>query len=257
MSGGGMDESLSNTISNLNELINAANTTIVGIAGPGTASAAAAKAAFDGQKACFENGNARCDKDKFDEFFAKYVELLPCTNTALRVSTGTGKCDPKRVFSKIYNEQGEATKLKVMAKLSESSSQVEDLLIVANEQMRYYNHLQDLKDKYSEAEQSVSGDVDKKVAQLKTSHRKTFYEQQQSTLVQPISSFLRYFYWAAVFAWVIVLLYRTRYSDPVNIILTLSFIAFPYISDIIIVWVFKLVTVVYSLIPTDAYLDTQ
>jgi hypothetical protein len=144
-----------------------------------------------------------------------------------------------------------------MAKLTEASSQVEDLLIVANEQMRYYNHLQDLKDKYSEAEQSVSGDVDKRVAQLKTSNRKTFYEQQQSTLVQPISSFLKYFYWTAVFAWIIVLLYRTRYADPVNIILTLTFIAFPYVSDILIVWGFKIVTAIYSLIPTDAYLDTQ
>jgi hypothetical protein len=114
-----------------------------------------------------------------------------------------------------------------------------------------------LKDKYSEAEQSVSGDVDKRVAQLKTSNRKTFYEQQQSTLVQPISSFLKYFYWTAVFAWIIVLLYRTRYADPVNIILTLTFIAFPYVSDILIVWGFKIVTAIYSLIPTDAYLDTQ
>jgi len=252
-----MDENLSNTISNLNELINSANNTITAIAPQGTADSAAAKTAYDGQKACFANGNARCDKDKFDEFFAKYVELLPCTDTTLRVSSGTGKCDPKKVFSKIYNEQGEATKTKVMAKLTEASSQVEDLLIVANEQMRYYNHLQDLKDKYSEAEQSVSGDVDKRVSQLKTSNRKTFYEQQQSTLVQPISSFLKYFYWTAVFAWIIVLLYRTRYADPVNIILTLTFIAFPYVSDILIVWGFKIVTAIYSLIPTDAYLDTQ
>jgi hypothetical protein len=257
MSGGGMDESLSNTISNLNELIESANTTIIGIAGPGTRDTAAAKAAYEGQKACFKKGNSNCDKDKFDEFFAKYVELLPCTDTALRTVNGTGKCDPKKVFSKIYNEQGEVTKTKVMAKLAETSSQVEDLLIVANEQMRYYNHLQDLKDKYSEAEQSVGEDVDKKVAQLKTSHRKSFYEQQQSTLIQPISSFLKYFYWAAVFVWVIVLLYKTRYSDPVNIILTLSFIAFPYVSDILIVWAFKIGTAIYSLVPTDAYLDTQ
>jgi len=257
MSGGGMDENLSNTISNLNELIESANNTIVSIAPQGTADTAAARAAYDGQKACFTKGNANCDKDKFDEFFAQYVKLVPCTDTALQVSTGTGKCDPKKVFSKIYNEQGESTKTKVMAKLAEASSQVEDLLIVANEQMRYYNHLQDLKDKYSEAEQSISGDVDKKVAQLKTSHRKTFYEQQQSTLVQPISNFLKYFYWAAVFAWIVVLLYRTRYSDPVNIILTLSFIAFPYVSDILIVWAFKIAGVVYSLVPTDAYLDTQ
>ena len=256
MSGGGMDENLSNTISNLNELIESANNTIISIAPKGSADSAAAKAAYDGQKACFTKGNANCDKDKFDDFFAQYVKLVPCADTALRV-TGTDKCDPKKVFLKIYNEQGEATKTKVMSKLSEASSQVEDLLIVANEQMRYYNHLQDLKDKYSEAEQSVSGDVDKKVSQLKTSHRKTFYEQQQSTLVQPISSFLRYFYWAAVFTWVIVLLYRTRYSDPVNIILTLTFIAFPYVSDILIVWAFKIVTAIYSLIPTDAYLDTQ
>lgn len=257
MSGGGMDENLSNTISNLNELIESANKTITEIAPTGTGDSIAAKAAYDEQKKCFTKGNANCDKDKFDEFFAKYVEFQPCADATLRMSTGTGKCDPKKVFLKIYNEQGEATKTKVMSKLSEASSQVEDLLIVANEQMRYYNHLQDLKDKYSEAEQSVSGDVDKKVSQLKTSHRKTFYEQQQSTLVQPISSFLRYFYWAAVFAWIIVLLYRTRYSDPVNIILTLTFIAFPYVSDILIVWAFKIVTAVYSLIPTDAYLDTQ
>ena len=101
MSGGGMDENLSNTISNLNDLIESANTAIVGIAGPGTVDAAAAKAAYEGQKACFKKGNASCDKDKFDEFFAKYVELIPCTDTALQVSTGTGKCDPKKVFSKI------------------------------------------------------------------------------------------------------------------------------------------------------------
>lgn len=257
MSGGEMDENLSNTISNLNGLIESANNTIVAIAGSGTGDAAAAKTNYEGQKACFTKGNANCDKDKFDEFFAKYVELTPCTDTTLQVSTGTGKCDPKKVFSKIYNEQGEVTKTRVMAKLAESMSQLEDLLIVANEQMRYYNHLQDLNDKYSEAEQSVSSDVDKKVAQLKTSHRKTFYEQQQSTLVQPISSFLKYFYWVAVFVWVIVLLYKTRYSVPVNIILTLIFIAFPYVSDIIIVWTFKIVTTIYSLIPTDAYLDTQ
>jgi len=188
-----MDENLSNTISNLNELIESANKTITEIAPGGTADSAAAKAAYDGQAACFTKGNANCDKDKFDEFFARYVELQTCDDTKLRV-TGTNKCDPKRIFSKIYNDQGEVTKTKVMAKLAEASSQVEDLLIVANEQMRYYNHLQDLKDKYSEAEQSVSGDVDKKVAQLKTSNRKTFYEQQQSTLVQPISSFLKYFY---------------------------------------------------------------
>lgn len=257
MSGGGMDENLSNTISNLNGLIESANNTIVAIAGSGTGDAGAAKTNYEGQKACFKKGNASCDKDKFDEFFAKYVELTPCTDTTLQVSTGTGKCDPKKVFSKIYNEQGEVTKTRVMAKMAETSSQVEDLLIVANEQMRYYNHLQDLNDKYSEAEQSVGDDIDKKVAQLKTSHRKTFYEQQQSTLVEPISSFIRYFYWAAVFAWIIVLIYRTRYSDPVNIILTLTFIVFPYVSDILIVWAFKIVTAIYSLIPTDAYLDTQ
>ncbi len=251
-----MDENLSNTISNLNELIESANTTITQIALSGGANAPAAKAAYDGQAACFTKGNANCDKDKFDELFAQYVKLVPCNDTKLRV-TGSDKCDHTKVFSKIYTDQGEVTKTKVMAKLAEASSQVEDLLIVANEQMRYYNHLQDLKDKYSEAEQSVSGDIDKRVAQLKTSNRKTFYEQQQSTMVQPISSFLRYFYWFAVFAWVIVLIYKTRYSDPVNIILTLTFIAFPYVSDILIVWGFKIVTAIYSLIPTDAYLDTQ
>ncbi len=70
-----MDENLSNTISNLNELIESANNTIITIAPKGSADSAAAKAAYDGQAACFTKGNANCDKDKFDGYFQKFTMI--------------------------------------------------------------------------------------------------------------------------------------------------------------------------------------
>ena len=141
-----------------------------------------------------------------------------------------------------------------MSKINDMTTQITDLLTVSNEQMRYYNHLADLEGKYSEAQQTVTADVDKQTALLKTSNRKQYYEQQQNTMVQYVTKFVRVFYWVAIFAWIIVLFYRGK-TTPVNGGLTLLFVAFPFVSDILIVWAFKIVSAVYSLLPTDAYLD--
>lgn len=253
-----MDAYLSNTLTNLNELIETANRTIQdNLGGTPSGDSNTLYNTYKAKASCVERGKRSCDKDAFDIAFSAYIaSKTPCSKPEFRGTGGPGAaCDVGKIFSSIYATQGGTALTTVKGRLDAMKAQIEDLLVVANEQMRYYNHLSDLNDKYGEAEKTVSGDVDKKTALLKTSNRKQFYEQQQSSLVQPVSKFLRYFYWAAVVAWVIVLLYRRKYADYTNAFLTLVFVAFPYVSDIIIVWAFKLVSAVYSIVPTDAYLD--
>lgn len=255
-----MDAYLSNTLTNLNELIDTANTTIVNnLGGAPTGNSNELYNAFKEKASCIEPGKRSCDKDAFDLAFAAYILSKPaCSKPEYQGAGGaTAACNVEKIFSSIYETQGRTALSTVKGRLDAMNAQIEDLLVVANEQMRYYNHLSDLNDKYGEAEKTVSGDVDKKTALLKTSNRKQFYEQQQSSLVQPVSKILRYFYWVAVIAWVIVLLYRRKYTDYTNAFLTLGFVAFPYVSDIMIVWVFKLVSAAYAIVPTDAYLDAD
>ena len=254
---GTMDAALSSTLDNVNELITTANNTISNLAPP-TPGTADAYARYIAAGKCIAKGQRSCDKDDFDAAFVNYIVSIQSCPTGIQ--PGGGVCTKPsaiKLLEQIYTINSANAQAISINKINEIISQIEDLLIVANEQMRYYNHLMDLNDKYSEAEKTVSGDVDKKMALLKTSHRRQFYEQQQSSLVQPIAKFLRYFYWVAVFIWVIVILYRRKYTDKKNICLTLAFIAFPYISDILIVWAFKIVGAVYAIIPTDAYLNME
>lgn len=254
-----MDAYLSGTLTNLNELIETANKTIAANLGGAPADNDDLYKTYQAKASCVQSGKRSCDKDAFDSAFAAYVSnKRACSNIEFQGTGGaSAACDVGKIFRSIYATQGGTALTTVKGRLDAMMAQIEDLLVVANEQMRYYNHLSDLNDKYSEAEKTVSGDVDKKTALLKTSNRKQFYEQQQSSLVQPASAFLRYFYWVAVFAWVIVLLYRRKYADYTNAFLTLGFVAFPYVSDILIVWAFKIVSAVYALVPTDAYLGTD
>jgi hypothetical protein len=256
---GTMDAFLSSTLDNVNELITTANNTISSLApSSSTPETANAYARYIAAGKCIAKGQRSCDKDDFDAAFVNYI--LSIKSCPTDIQRGDGVCTKStaiKLLDQIYTINSANAQAISINKINEIISQIEDLLIVANEQMRYYNHLTDLNDKYSEAEKTVSGDVDKKTALLKTSHRRQFYEQQQSSLVQPIAKFLRYFYWVAVFIWVIVLLYRRKYTDNKNIFLTLAFIAFPYISDILIVWAFKIVGAVYAMIPTDAYLNME
>jgi hypothetical protein len=257
MSGGQMDDFLSNTLTNVNELIETANYTIQNTLG-GAATTGDSKTKHDTYLAkakCIAKGQPNCDKDEFDVAFSDYVlSLSKCKNTPASADRQCNVADVKTLLTGIYAQQGANAKELTMSKINDMTTQITDLLTVSNEQMRYYNHLADLEGKYSEAQQSVTADVDKQTALLKTSNRKQYYEQQQNTMVQYVTKFVRVFYWVAIFAWIIVLFYRGK-TTPVNGGLTLLFVAFPFVSDILIVWAFKIVSAVYSLLPTDAYLD--
>ena len=258
MSGGQMDDFLANTLTNVNELIETANNTIQNTLG-GAATTGDSKTKHDAYLAkakCIAKGQPSCDKDEFDVAFSAYVlSLSKCKDSAAAPDRQCSIGDVKALLTGIYNQQGANAKELTMSKINDMKTQIMDLLTVSNEQMRYYNHLADLEGKYSEAQQTVTADVDKQTALLKTSNRKQYYEQQQNTIVQQyVTKFVRVFYWVAVFAWVIVLFYRGK-TTPVNGGLTLLFVAFPFVSDILIVWAFKIVSAAYSLLPTDAYLD--
>ena len=259
MSGGQMDDFLANTLTNVNELIETANNTIQNTLG-GAATVGDSKTLYDEYKRkedCITKGKRSCDKDAFDQAFSAYVLSIPeCTTTLTTgcVAVKKTSVDVKNIFTDIYTQQGANAKELTMSQIGDMKTQILDLLTVSNEQMRYYNHLSDLEGKYNEARQTVTADVDKQTALLKTSNRKQHYEQQQNTMVQYVAQFIRVFYWVAVFAWVVVLFLRGK-TTPVNGGLTLLFVAFPFVSDILIVWAFKIVSAAYSLLPTDAYLD--
>ena len=260
MSGGQMDDFLANTLTNVNELIESANNAIQNtLGGRATEGDSANKYEIYLAKAkCIAKGQPSCDKDEFDVAFSDYVLSIPeCTSTLTTGCVVAKKTpvDVKRIFTDIYTQQGANAKGLTMSQIGDMKTQIMDLLTVSNEQMRYYNHLSDLEGKYNEARQTVTADVDKQTALLKTSNRKQYYEQQQNSLVQQyFTKIARAFYWVAVFAWVIVLFLRGK-TTPVNGGLTLLFVAFPFVSDILIVWAFKIGSAVYSLLPTDAYLD--
>ena len=259
MPGGQMDDFLANTLTNVNELIETANNTIQNKLG-GAATVGTSKDLYDEYKRkedCITKGKRSCAKDAFDTAFSNYVKsLTKCRDDV--AGAPERKCadlDVKRIMTDIYNQQGANAKELTMTQINDMKTQIMDLLTVSNEQMRYYNHLFDLEGKYREAQQTVTADVDKQTALLKTSNRKQYYEQQQNSLVQQYATKIaRAFYWVAVFAWVIVILLRGK-TTPVNGGLTLLFVAFPFVSDILIVWAFKIGSAVYSLLPTDAYLD--
>ena len=255
-----MDDFLANTLTNVNELIETANNTIQNTLG-GAATVDDSKKyekIYLAKAKCIAKGQPSCDKDEFDVAFSDYVLSIPeCTSTLKKGCVAVKKTDVdvKRIFTDIYTQQGANAKELTMSQINDMKTQITDLLTVSNEQMRYYNHLSDLESKYSEAQQTVTAGVDKQTALLKTSNRKQYYEQQQNSLVQQyFTKIARAFYWVAVFAWVIVLFLRGK-TTPVNGGLTLLFVAFPFVSDILIVWAFKIGSAVYSLLPTDAYLD--
>ncbi len=252
-----MDDFLSNTLTNVNELIETANNTIQNTLG-GPATGGDSKTKYDRFKAkedCITKGKRSCDKDAYDTAFSDYVlSLQKCKDTPTSQDRQCTTADVKTILTGIYRQQGVNAKELTMSQIGDMKTQILDLLTVSNEQMRYYNHLSDLEGKYNEARQTVTADVDKQTALLKTSNRKQHYEQQQNTMVQYVAQFIRVFYWVAVFAWVVVLFLRGK-TTPVNGGLTLLFVAFPFVSDILIVWAFKIVSAAYSLLPTDAYLD--
>lgn len=257
-SNGQMDDDLSNTIFNLNQMIDTANKTISSFAGTSSTSANL-KTEYDNTASCITKGNRSCDKDKFDTAFSSYVTTLTCTGTndALKKRSDDSTCDPVKVFKSIYTQEGELQKEIIKTKLTKEINTLNDLLGVANEQMKYYNHLNDLADKYAEATETLGSKVDKTISRLKTEHRRTFYENQQADLLSHVTKILTFVYWFSVFAWVIVLLYRTKYADYTNAGLTLAFIAFPFVADILIVWTFQIVIAIYDILPTDAYLDMR
>jgi hypothetical protein len=256
---GQMDDDLANTIYNLNSMIDTANTTISTLVGTQrTVTDQSNK--FDAAYSCIRPGNIKCDKDKFDEAFFNYVNALDCittTNAVYKNSSGN-KCDHSKVIDKVYNQEGADLLEKAIGpKLTSMMNELTDLLTVANEQEKYYNHLDDLADKYSEATELLGGKVDKTVSRLKTEHRRTFYENQQMDLISYVTNFLTFFYWLSVFAWVIIIIYRTRYMDYTNIGLTAAFVVFPFVADILIVWSFQIIMAIYDELPTDAYLDMR
>jgi hypothetical protein len=256
---GQMDDDLSNTIYNLNSMIDTANTTISKLVGQTTTVTTQSnnfKTAYD----CIEPGRVKCDKDKFDTAFFNYVNALDCTQTANAKykNSGSNKCDHAKVIDKVYNQEGaNLLEQTIEPRLTSMMNELTDLLTVANEQEKYYNHLDDLSDKYSEATEVLGGKVDKTVSKLKTEHRRTFYENQQMDLLSYVSKFLTFVYWLSVFAWIIIIIYRTRYADYTNIGLTAAFVVFPFVADILIVWSFQIIMAIYDSLPTDAYLDMR
>ena len=252
---GQMDADLAGTLDNLNAMIDTANTTISRLA-PAVDTSLRANQLSDAIS-CISKNKWSCDKDRFDTAFYIYTESLTCTEMAKTQykNSSTDKCDPKKVFQNIYETQGATLLDSVTIKITTSVNQLNDLLKVANEQLRYYNHMEDLADKYDESKTELQQRADKTVSRLKTEHRRTFYEHQQTSLVEYVTKFLTFFYWVTVFAWVIVIIYRTKYTSHRNIGLTIAFITFPFIADILIVWTFQVVMTVYSKLPTDAYLD--
>ena len=256
---GQMDDDLSNTIYNLNSMIDTANTTISKLVGQTptvTTQSNNFKTAYD----CIEPGRVKCDKDNFDTAFFNYVVSLDCTSSENTIykNSGSNKCDHTIVIDKVYRDEGaDLLENTIEPKLSSMMNELTDLLTVANEQEKYYNHLDDLSDKYSEATELLGGRVDKTVSRLKTEHRRTFYENQQMDLLSYISKFLTFVYWLSVFAWVIIIIYRTRYADYTNIGLTMAFVVFPFVADILIVWSFQIIMAIYDELPTDAYLDMR
>jgi len=256
---GPMDDDLANTIYNLNSMIDTANTTISTLAGK-TPTVTTQSDNFKAAYECIRPGKIKCDKDKFDEAFFNYVNALECmtTENAIYKNSDSNKCDNSKVIDKVYNQEGAALlEETIEPKLTSMMNELTDLLMVANEQEKYYNHLDDLADKYSEATEVLGGKVDKTVSRLKTEHRRTFYENQQMDLVSYVTKFLTFFYWLSVFAWVIIIIYRTRYMDYTNIGLTMAFVAFPFVADILIVWSFQIIMAIYDELPTDAYLDMR
>jgi len=257
-SNGQMDEDLSNTIFNLNQMIDTANNTISNLAGTQSTTAALVSS-YNEKASCITKGNRSCDKDAFDNAFTKYVTTLTCTgtNANLKKSNTDSTCEPLKVFESIYAADGEIQKEIINTRLTKEINMLNDLLVVANQQMKYYNHLDDLADKYAESIEIMGSKVDKTISRMKTEHRRTFYENQQADLLSHVTKFLTFVYWFSVFAWVIVLLYRTKYTDYTNAGLTLAFIAFPFVVDILIVWTFQIVIAIYDMLPTDAYLDMR
>ena len=252
-----MDDDLSNTIYNLNSMIDTANTTIGELAKGVDTSSNVRLGAFTDAYNCIRPGYVKCDKDNFDKAFKYYVESLPC-GVDSKYKDGSGQCNHDKVIDKVYRDEGaDLLENTIEPKLTSMMNEMTDLLMVANEQERYYNHLDDLSNKYSEATEMLGGRVDKTVSRLKTEHRRTFYENQQMDLISYVSKFLTFVYWLSVFAWVIIIIYRTRYADYTNIGLTMAFVAFPFVADILIVWSFQIIMAIYDSLPTDAYLDMR
>ena len=252
-----MDDDLSNTIYNLNSMIDTANTTIGELAKGVDTSSNVRLGAFTDAYNCIRPGYVKCDKDNFDKAFKYYVESLPC-GVDSKYKDGSGQCNHDKVIDKVYRDEGaDLLENTIEPKLTSMMNEMTDLLMVANEQERYYNHLDDLSNKYSEATEMLGGRVDKTVSRLKTEHRRTFYENQQMDLISYVSKFLTFVYWLSVFAWVIIIIYRTRYADYTNIGLTMAFVAFPFVADILIVWSFQIIMAIYDELPTDAYLDMR
>lgn len=252
-----MDDDLSNTIYNLNQMIDTANKTISNLAPSSGADSASKQSTLKDKMSCISKGNRSCDKDAFDKAFSDYVTTMNCSGNSLKKSASDTTCDPQKVFVSVYETDGRQLQETVQQKLNKEMNALNDLLVVSNEQMRYYNHLNDLSNKYEEATETLGGKVDRTVSKLKTEHRRTFYENQQMDMLSHVTKFLTFFYWVCVFAWVIVLLYRTKYADYTNAGLTLAFIAFPFVADILIVWAFQIMMAIYDMLPTDAYLDMR
>ena len=258
---GEMDDGLSNTIYNLNQMIDTANTTIGKLANDANTDAnmVNARNTLAEKTDCIRKEKYSCDKDAFDLAFAKYIALQDCSTsgkTAFK-NTGDNMCNPTKAFEDIYRTDGEQMKQTIKLRLSNEINMINDMLMVANEQMKYYNHLDDLDEKYSDASKTLEKKVGRAVSRLKTEHRRTFYENQQMDLLSHVTKFLTFFYWLCVFAWVIVILYRTKYMIPTNLLLTAGFIVFPFVVDILIVWTFQIVIAIYDMLPTDAYLDMR
>ena len=246
-----MDDDLANTIYNLNSMIETANTTI-GDLTKGVSGSTAQSTSFTTAYNCVKPGHITCDKDNFDRAFKGYVNTLKCP------AGSSTNCNHDTVINVVYDQEGtRILEETIKPKLTSMMNEITDLLIVANEQEMYYNHLGDLADKYSETTELLGGRVDKTVSKLKTEHRRTFYENQQMDLISYVSKFLTFVYWLSVFAWVIIIIYRTRYTDYTNIGLTMAFVAFPFVADILIVWSFQIIMAIYDELPTDAYLDMR
>tara|TARA_Y100000992_G_C21274091_1_gene498873 strand:- start:4507 stop:5244 length:738 start_codon:yes stop_codon:yes gene_type:complete len=116
--------------------------------------------------------------------------------------------------------------------------------------------LTNLKGLYKE-DSHLTQEIEDEIAALKTSDRKVYYEEEEINNADLWVAVLKGLYWLVFAVFIGLFLIKSLWKNKIYILFLILLVAWPFISDFIVVKILQLIKKIINALPKDVYINSS
>ena len=111
--------------------------------------------------------------------------------------------------------------------------------------------------KLNKEDEVLIKEIDNEISELKTSDRKVYYEVEEINTLDLWGTVLKGLYWLIFAVFLGLFIFRSLWKNKIYIGLLILLVAWPFVSNFIIIKLIQLIKKIINYLPKDVYIDSS